>query len=167
MSKVIVGGSAGQRSTTALPAQSAVPGGLFLALGIAVTLVGLVDLGFAWFPWQFGNGEWEFGTVSRTFDSLALLSVGIGFLSLGALLRRSTWLTGVAAALTTVLLLALFGGVLIYALNLPLALRMIPPEAEDALQRAITRTGAFMLVYVTFYTWLTWYNWRSFSTSRK
>lgn len=167
MSKVIVGGTGGARTAAAAPAQPSIPGGLFVALGLAVTAVGLIDLGFAWFPWQFGNGEWEFGTVSRTFDSLALVSVGIGFFSLGAVLRRSSWMSSAAVALSGVLLAALLGGVLIYALNLPLALRMVPPEAAGALRRAIMRTGAFMLVYLTFYTWLTWFNWRSIGLSRK
>ncbi|HEX6135407.1 MAG TPA: hypothetical protein VFZ24_15665 [Longimicrobiales bacterium] len=164
MSNVILGSAAGAKAATRA---QRVPAGLFLALGLAITAVGFIDLGFAWFPWRFGNGEWEFGTVSRTFDSLALVSVGIGLVAAAAVSRPSRWLIGTVAAVATIVLLGLLGSILIYALNLPVALRAVPAGASGALQRAVMRTSGFMLVYVAFYTWLTVYGWRSFRLSRE
>ena len=53
-------------------------------IGIVIALVGLTDLAFAWFPLEWGNLEWEFGTSSRTFDGLPLSTIGIGALAASA-----------------------------------------------------------------------------------
>ena len=129
------------------------------ALGLALTSVGLLDLAFAWLPSEFGVGEWEFGTVSRTFDAYALLTVGWGLLLSAALLRSSALALRLLALVFAVTALGLLGALALYALNVPLALRAMPAESKSALVRAIMRTGAFAAIYITLYGWLAWFAW--------
>lgn len=143
------------------------PAAVFLALGSAIAAVGLIDLGFAWLPWQFGNREWEFGTVARTFDGLALPTVGFALMTAGALGMRSRAVLLVNAALSSVLLLALVGGVALYALNLPVAHQALPPEARGLLERSAMRTGGFVAVFLAFYGWLSWFTWRAVPRFRR
>ena len=128
-------------------------------LGLALTSVGLLDLAFAWIPFEFGVGEWEFGTVSRTFDAYALLTVGWGLLLSAALLRGSAFPLRVLGLVFALTALGLLGAIALYALNVPLALRAMPAESKSALVRAILRTGAFAGIYITLYGWLAWFAW--------
>ena len=129
-------------------------------LGLALTGVGLLDLAFAWWPADFGVGEWEFGTASRTFDALALLTVGWTLLLAAALLRRSATGLRVLAVAFVLLTLFLVGALVLYALNIPLALKAMPAASKSALVRAIARTGSFAAIYITLYGWLSWFTWR-------
>jgi hypothetical protein len=146
--------------TNAPPARARGVVAPLVAFGLTLVVIGLLDLGFAWIPAQFGNGEWEFGTISRTFDNLALLTVGAGLLLGAALYRGSPTLLRVLGTIFGLLALALLGAAAIYALNLPLAFRAIPDAARETLTRAVWRTGVFATVYVALYGWLSWFTWR-------
>ena len=130
------------------------------ALGGLLVLVSAFDLGFAWFPLNLGNEEWEFGTISRTFDGLALGTVGLGFLMVAGTAQRSRAVLAGLAAVFTVSVIVLLAMVALYALNAPVALGAAPARAQSVLERAVARTSVFMVLYVGFYVWSTWFVWR-------
>lgn len=133
---------------------------LLLAFGGTLFAIGCIDLGFAWFPLRLGVGEWEFGVVSRTFDGLVLVMLGVLGMVGGAVLRGSRLLLTLALVLAIGGLLFLLGCVVLYGLNAPIALRQIPAEARPSLVRAMSRTSMFMVVYLLFASWLTIFTWR-------
>ena len=161
VSKKIVGGEQ-VRTKPAMPAKDiadalAPP---FLAFGLVVTAVGIIDLGIAWWPLRFGVGEWEFGMASRTFNSLALGTTGFIFLVVAVSARRSVWGLRAVAALATVAFLGLLMIAALFALNVPVALGAVEALVRPSLETAILRTSCFAVLYIALYGWLSWFTWR-------
>ena len=52
-------------------------------LGLVFVIVGGSTLVMSWYPPLIGNPQWEFGTVSSTYDNLPITALGLGLL-LGA-----------------------------------------------------------------------------------
>ena len=94
-------------------------------LGLVFVIVGGVSLAMMWYPVLIGNPQWEFGTVSSTYDSLPITALGLGLLLGAGVARGIRWWTRTAAALFLLLALLVIGGLVLYATNLPLALRAV------------------------------------------
>ncbi len=160
MAKVLVGnGSAAAAGRSGSEPLSVVLTPL-LAFGLVLLAVSSVDLGLLWWPLRFGTGEWEFGTTSRTFDSLALGTTGFVFLVVTASARRSTRALRVLGVAAVVGLAALIGMLILYWLNVPVALRSVPEQTRAAVQTSVVRSTAFALLYIALFFWLSWYTWR-------
>jgi hypothetical protein len=165
MNKVIMRGEFGESDTKRVTPQAAVnvtPAIVppFAAFGLVLLAVGVVDLGLAWWPLQLGSGEWEFGTASRTFNSLALGSTGFVFLVVAA--SAQGWVFGlrVLAGLSVLGVLLLLGALTLFGLNVPVALGAISEQARPTLVRAIGRTTVFAVLYIGLFGWLSWFTWR-------
>lgn len=130
-------------------------------MGLLVSLVGLIELAFAWWPLEFGNLEWEFGTVSRTFDGLPLLTVGAAAILGGAVHREARKLLALLGIVAGLGVLVLVGLAVFYAITIPAAMQIAPPPVQQALVEASVRTGMFMLLYISGYTWMSWFSFRS------
>lgn len=153
---------ASERVRTATPPTLAPLGATLIAIGLAMTIAGWLDVALAWVPTRFGNNEWEFATVSRTFDGMALGTLGVSLFAVGAMLRRYRLLLGlivVVFALMTCFVLAAAG---LYLLNVPVAIGGVQDQVRGLLNVAILRTSAFIVVYVLLYSWLTWFCWRQY-----
>ena len=131
-----------------------------VGLGVALAIVGWVDLALLWWPPQFGNPQWEFVIITNFLDALPVATLGVTIAAFGAMAR--SWrgpviVTAVIAALLTAVLIALS---IIYLLDLPLALRSTPPTMKSVMYRTMLKSGAFAATYVAFYGWLAWFAWR-------
>lgn len=129
-------------------------------VGAVIAIVGWTDLAFAWFPLEWGNPEWEFGTSSRTFDGLPLATIGVGAIAASAVglgSRRGMLLT---LALVLVSLLLVFGAALMYWLTVPPAWAAAPDSILASLKIAALRTSIFMILYLAAYSWLAFFLWR-------
>lgn len=162
MRGALIGGPANEK--TAVPATAAPQSFLapLVALGWVLVGVSAVDLGFAWFPPRFGFGEWEFGTVSRTFDGLALGTIGLVLLTVGAVAYQGRRRLLALSVLYALSLLVLIGMAALYALNAPVALARVPLEAKRVLTHAVMRTALFICLYLPLYGWLSWFTWRQY-----
>lgn len=160
-SPVLVGSAPPAASATPLDRawQRAAP--VFAALGLAITAVAALDLGLAWVPAQFGNPEWEFGTVTRTFDSLALGTTGLGWLLIWSVVRKVRWALVALGLVFVLLLVGIVGGLVLYWLNVPVALGAVPAEAGTMLKRSVARSSVFGTTYLALYAWLSWFTWRA------
>jgi hypothetical protein len=117
-------------------------------LGLVFVIIGCTDLAMAWYPVLIGNPQWEFGTVSRTYDNLPLTSLGLGLLLGAGVARGVKWWTRIAAVLFLVLALLVIGGLVLYATNIPLALRSVSdPLALSGLKRAIVKALVQGIMY--------------------
>lgn len=165
MNKVIIGGEAALPDTVRVPKKAVPDVGAALAppmvaFGLVLLGVGIVDLGLAWWPLRFGTAEWEFGTASRTFNSLALGSTGFVFLVMAAAVR--SWVTAlrVLAALALIGCIALAGTLVMYLSHVPVALGAVPADTKATLEMAIFRSTSFALMYIVLFGWMSWFTWR-------
>ena len=109
-------------------------------LGATFLIVGMLDIALAWYPFNLGNSEWEFGTISSTFDSLPVVTLGLALL-LGSSVARG-WKAGVRifAGLLILAALMILAALVIYGLNLPLAFKSVQdPLLRTGLKKAVTK----------------------------
>jgi uncharacterized membrane protein YidH (DUF202 family) len=127
----------------------ATEGSLFVTIGAALALVGLVDLGLLWFPMQLGTAGWEFAAVSRTFTNAPMTMMGLVLVAVG-LVRRGT---GAVMMRRVAMLFALLSFVLVamgmlFGLAAPAVLSQASGEAAvSALKRAMLKNGVEIVVY--------------------
>jgi hypothetical protein len=123
-----------------------------LLAGIVLGFVGLVDIAFVWYPPHWSNVDWEFGSVSTTFDALPLPTIGIVSMLVAAAAngrRLPMRLMGVA-----ILLLALLWVVfaVVFVLDVPVVVHAVDPQLKATVKRAIVKTGLIASAYIVLYT---------------
>ena len=119
-------------------------------VGLVFLTIGLLDLALGWFPTHFGNPEWEFGTVGRTFDSLPITVLGLALVLGAAVARGTAWAVRATALVALLLATILLVGLLVYALDLPLAFRTVTnPAARTGLKRAVLKALVQGTLYPT------------------
>jgi hypothetical protein len=126
-------------------------------VGGVLLVVGLVDLGLAFYPPMFGNPNWEFGTISGSLNSLPVPMLGLGLL-LGAAVARG-WILGTRVWAIVGIVLAVFivAAAVIWALNLPLAFRSVQePAARLGLKKSVTKSVAQAILYPVAFLWIGW-----------
>ncbi|MFW6079397.1 MAG: hypothetical protein ACODAE_07250 [Gemmatimonadota bacterium] len=142
-------------SATSDPARRILTG-----LGVTLAIVGWTDVVLGWFPLQLGSPEWEFGTISATFDGLPLATIGLTLIALGVADgggRRARRIAAFALWTVAAFLAALFA---IYVTDLPLAWQGAGDSLRSTLVSAIIRTSTFAVVYLIFFSWLGWFTWK-------
>jgi hypothetical protein len=121
-------------------------------LGLALAVVGGVDIALRWYPLVFKSTEWEFGTISITFASLPLFSIGLVAL-LASFLARGVR-SGISVMAVVFSLLSLFVAVtfVLFLLDVPLAIKMVRGPVGLELKKTIVRTlimgATFEMMYV-------------------
>jgi hypothetical protein len=132
-----------------------------LALGLAI--VGVADAALVWYPPEVGNAQWEFTTITRTFNGLALATIGIGGLAALAIASARRGLIAVLSALCTLAAIAIMVAGVLYLMSVPVALGAAPAALADSLTLAIGKTLLYIVVYLAVYGFLTVYGWRRFN----
>lgn len=142
---------------------------LFVAVGTAFALVGLVDLGLLWTPVRIGTPGWEFTTVSRTLTNVPMPAFGLVLVAYGLIRHpssRPAW-TLCAAVVFGLLavVLALMGA--LYALSAPAVIKQAGPDALEALTRVIIKNGTEIVVYPVTFGFVSIMLWRAVGKSRR
>jgi hypothetical protein len=130
-------------------------------IGLVFALVSLADLTLAFYPWAFGDAEWEFGTITTVMDGLPLFTVGAG-LALGAMVARGK-LAGVRilSIVFGVMGLLLLLLTLRYVGHISTALGAVAePAIKTGLRKAITKTMAQGTLYPLGYLWIALLGWK-------
>jgi hypothetical protein len=156
MSKVLLSSEERQQRARS-GIEPALPWGIALGVGFAIAIVGWTDLTLLWYPLQFGNPEWEFGTISAHLDGMPLGTLGLATFAAGAVglgWRRTTRVVAVVCLLVMLLILGI--GV-IYLLVVPVALQGAPPAVKPGLVKAMVKAGVFAATYAVLYGWLGWF----------
>jgi hypothetical protein len=115
--------------------------------GLLLAFVGLADILLVWYPLGLGNPAWEFGAVDQTFSGLPLLTMGLAALLGSALALGVRWRIRVVAGVLLLLALALLSAYVLYLLNVPMALRMAPPEVAIGVKKAIVKTTIMAVAF--------------------
>jgi hypothetical protein len=113
---------------------------LFGWFGLVLTIVGFVDVALQWYPVSFRSREWEFATISTTFATLPLLTIGLTillatFLTLGV--RPGVMAMG---SVFTLLGLGVVACYALFALDIPIALKFATGPAGLTIKKAIVRS---------------------------
>jgi hypothetical protein len=109
-------------------------------LGMMLAVVGFADVALQWYPLAFQSPEWEFGTVSVSFASLPLLSIGSMALLASFLARGSKHGVIAMAFFLSLLTIGVVLGFLIFLTDVPLALRAATGPSLLVLKKSIART---------------------------
>jgi len=111
--------------------------------------VGGLDFVLVWIPPSFGSPEWEFGTVTQSFNGLPILLLGIGLLTVAAEQVERRWWGLVALGFSSVLLLWILVGAIVWALNVPVALEAAPSEISGTIRESMVKTAVQAVAYST------------------
>jgi hypothetical protein len=130
----------------------------FVIIGLAGLLflvVGGTEIATQLFPFALGSPEWEFGTYSSMMDSLPLLTMGLGFLGVVAVVRRLHALAMVVGGLCILFALFFLAGAFLYATNIPQALRINPRSpVQTGIKKAIAKGILQSAIYPIAYLWM-------------
>lgn len=113
--------------------------------GLAILLVGVVDLALVWVPVRADNPAWEFGAIDRSVSTAPVLLVALGFLLASGLMERRRWLMGLVGTIAVGLALVTLVGLFVYWTAVPLALSNAPEAALAGVRKSMARTTVFGL----------------------
>lgn len=128
-------------------------------IGLAFLVVGGTDFLLTWIPVDFGNQEWEFGTVTQSFNGLPILLLGVGLLTVAAKAVERRWWELLGLGASALLLAWVVAGAVLWSLNLSLALEMVPQELEIGVRRAVAQTLVQCVTYTLALSYLTLKGW--------
>jgi hypothetical protein len=120
-----------------------VPGWLFV-------VVGGIDSLLTWFPANFGQAEWEFGTVTASLNGLPLPLLGLVLVLTAAIALGRLALARVVLVLLLLAALAVLGMLGLYLLTLPQALRATAEASDIArvgLKKSIIKSAVQLICY--------------------
>lgn len=129
--------------------------------GILFLIVGGVDFALAWYPSDFGNAEWEFGTVTAALSGLPIVVLGAVLWMVAAARLGSRWSLAGSAVVTAALVVVVAGSLVLYGLTIPLALDAAPNETISlGMKKAISRTVVQAVAYALVLTVLAAKSWK-------
>ena len=120
-------------------------------LALALFLAGAVDWVLAWIPLRFGSPEWEFGTVVASFGGLPLMTMGFAGLLASAIARGIRWQVVMISLFVLVWAVWILGALIIFLLDVPIALRASSGPVHLGLMKATARTTTLGLLFSTSY----------------
>jgi hypothetical protein len=116
-------------------------------LGVLLSAVALSDYAIAMVPFRFGVAEWEFATIASVFSGLPLLTMGLAALWLSAMMRAQRWQVITTAVVLLVAGVVVFGLLLVFVLDVPLALRASAGEVRLGVKKAVAKTVMLGLLF--------------------
>lgn len=149
----------GKAPLAAIPGQSwAILGWL----GIVFLVVGGSDFALTWYPASFGNHEWEFGTVTASFNGLPIVVMGVALVLAAALQTGRRWLLALGTIVAVVMCLWILMGAALWATNVPLALKSVPEGVVLGMKKSLSKTLVQSATYPIAFAYLAVRGFRSF-----
>lgn len=128
-------------------------------LGLGVAAVGMTEVVLTFFPAQWANLDWEFPTIAGFFDSLPLVTIGIGSMAAAAMANHWRVMRRVMIGLLLFMSLLILVMLVIFALDVPVVVRAVDPAARHSLKLASLKSGleagTYFLLYLALGVW-TW-----------
>ncbi len=121
---------------------------LLLWLGWLFVLVGLLNLVLIWIPVRFGSPEFEFASVASSLDSMPLPAMGLVFALAASRAKGSLGSARLATVLCWVLAAVVVSGLVLYWLDVPLALKAVTdPTPRLGIKKSIVKVSAQGVLY--------------------
>jgi hypothetical protein len=133
---------------------------IILIVGIAAAIVGITDVGLLFFPARWASLEWEFGTISATIEGLPLCTLGLGLIAAAMVAQGYALGRRLLGPLLLVVGLFVVALLVIFALDVPVALRSSEPALRAVLRKQILKTALMGVSYVFAYSVLGVWTWR-------
>jgi hypothetical protein len=129
-------------------------------IGIALAVIGFINLALLFFPPRWASLDWEFGTLSGIVDGLPLVTIGVGAMCAAAV--ANGWvLTRRLMALLTILMALLMAVVgVMFALDVFAVLKVVQPAMKPTIKLAAVKTSLSSLTYFALYLALGVWTWR-------
>lgn len=109
--------------------------------GLLLTVVSGADIVLTWVPTEFGNPEWEFGTVTASFNGLISVALGCALVLVGLRDRAGPRTLKAASLLLLAAALLVAAAAALYGLSVPVALGSVSDAPiRLGLQKAIAKT---------------------------
>jgi hypothetical protein len=122
--------------------------------GLLLAVVGFMDVALQWYPTSFKSPEWEFGTVTASFATLPLLSIGLMSMLASYLARAERGGVVAMAIVFSILLVLIVGALLLFLSDVPLALKasaQSAPQVVLTMEKSIVRTSVMAIGFGTAY----------------
>ena len=124
--------------------------GLF---SLVLLLAGLGDWAIALVPFHLGTLEWEFGTITALFAGLPLVTIGFAGVLAASIARGVRWQTVATAVTILMFALLIIGALVIFLLDVPVALQSVQGVALLGIKKAIAKNVLFGLLFFAAYFW--------------
>jgi hypothetical protein len=129
---------------------------ILFGAGIALSIIGFADVLLLWYPLRFGSLDWEFATLTGTFDALPLATIGMVMLGVGAVALKRSRTSLVLSLFYLVLCVALAAAAGLFVLAVLAGMNAVDPSVELQFRRAVMKTSVLSFSYVSFFGWLAW-----------
>jgi len=129
---------------------------LLWILGLAFIVAGGIDLALLWYPSRMGTPEFEFATISSFVAGLPVLTMGLVALGISAAGTGRRWTMVAIAVVAILMVVALAVFAVIFATNVPLALRVSELAVKTGIKKSIVRSGVQFIGYGCTYLALGW-----------
>ena len=124
-------------------------------LGLVFALVGGLDILLAWYPPNFGDMEWKFGTVTTTLNSFPLFSMGLILVTVSGLARGRRWMIGSMVVVLILVVVLIITCAALYLPQISNAMGSVTdPTVKMGLKRAITKTTVQLVMYPVVLGWI-------------
>lgn len=133
--------------------------------GVAFFILGATDVALVWLPTSFGNREWQFATVTASFNGTPVPLLGLILVVAAASWEGRKWWAlagGLVAALSFLLVL---GGMALWASNVPLALQAVEGAALTGLKKAVFKTSVQSVILPVFFGGIAFQGFRGFRSA--
>ena len=134
---------------------------LLFAVGVAITVLGFLDIGLVFYHATFSSLQWEFGAVSTFFQSQAVPAIGIGAMCAAAVANGWTGARRALAILSLLMALAVIAAAIVLVLDVPVLLKGIADAGfKESVKLAGIRSSLFAVIYLALYLALGVWTWR-------
>jgi hypothetical protein len=117
-------------------------------VGLLFVAVAGADNVLTWVPPDFGNREWEFGTITASFNGLLSVTLGLAMVQLWLSQTDRAWPLRVLAVVYLLLGASILAAALLYWTNVPIAWAAVPDSPiKTGLMKAIVKTSFQSVAY--------------------
>jgi hypothetical protein len=146
--------SSGAAPGALMPTSAARAWQILVVVGVALAVIGWVDVALLWIPLRFGIREWEFGVIAQSLQAMPLGTLGLVLLAAGGTARGSRMTLGVLAPVFGFITVAVFGLSIMFSLAALEGWGAVGPEMRQSMGKAILKTSVLAVTYQLFYAWL-------------
>ena len=118
---------------------------------LVLAIAGIGDWILTLIPLRFGTPEWEFGTIAQLFSGLPLVTMGLAGLLGSAVARGSRWQVVTVSWIVLTFATLMFGALIVFLLDVPLALRLATGIARVGIMKAIAKTTLLGTLFIIAY----------------
>ncbi|HEY2806655.1 MAG TPA: hypothetical protein VGI92_12430 [Gemmatimonadales bacterium] len=137
------------------------------AAGLGITIVALIEVILMFLPARWSSLDWEFGTIAGMFDSLPLMTVGLGSMCAAAVANGWRAARISVAVLSSLLSLMILVMALIFALDIPAVLRAADLSMQYSIKLGSLKAGLEAGVYFLLYLALGVWTWRRIRRTKR